>query len=218
MSEATTGVAQANARVSTIPKLSPPSDGAAIALAPSSSSVSRSWGRKPRISIPSDGVRSFAIKSLTASGSAPMTRRVAPVKRRGSPARRGAGSTGLCVPPAAPRGSVLATGRVGLWRDQHAVRDHFVVGGRVPVRGGPRLLRHRDTGIDPVEQEPPDRYRHPRPAELARGVERRDDGALRHRERCDTECRRQRFVEVEQVELLPLERLLDPPDRAGARG
>ena len=33
MSEATTGVAQANARVSTMPKLSPPSDGATNAFA-----------------------------------------------------------------------------------------------------------------------------------------------------------------------------------------
>ena len=37
MSEATTGVAHANARVSTMPKLSPPSDGAAITFAASSS-------------------------------------------------------------------------------------------------------------------------------------------------------------------------------------
>ena len=37
MSEATTGVAQANARVSTMPKLSPPSDGAMSALAEASS-------------------------------------------------------------------------------------------------------------------------------------------------------------------------------------
>ena len=43
MSEATTGVAHANARVSTIPKLSPPSDGATSAFAARSSAVSASW-------------------------------------------------------------------------------------------------------------------------------------------------------------------------------
>src|ERR671922_631414 len=82
MSEATTGVAHAKARVSTIPKLSPPSDGATSALALRSSSVNRSCERKPRTSIPSTGVRSFAINNRTASGSAPITRNTAPVRLR----------------------------------------------------------------------------------------------------------------------------------------
>ena len=42
MSDATTGVAHASARVSTIPKLSPPRDGATSAFADSSSAVNRS--------------------------------------------------------------------------------------------------------------------------------------------------------------------------------
>ena len=53
MSEATTGVAHANARVSTMPKLSPPSDGATSAFAASSVAVSSSCERKPTTSMPS---------------------------------------------------------------------------------------------------------------------------------------------------------------------
>ena len=55
MSDATTGSAQANARVSTIPKLSCPIDGATSAFAPSSVAVSSSWLRKPTTSMPSSG-------------------------------------------------------------------------------------------------------------------------------------------------------------------
>src|SRR5207248_221818 len=79
MSEATTGVADANARVSTIPKLSPPSDGATSALAAVSSSVNASCSRKPRTSMPSSETRSRVSSSRTASGSAPTTCRRAPV-------------------------------------------------------------------------------------------------------------------------------------------
>ena len=82
MSDATTGVAQAIARTSTIPKLSPPSDGATSAFAASSSSVNSSCGRKPSTSTPSSGVRRRVISSRTASGSAPQMRSVAPVRAR----------------------------------------------------------------------------------------------------------------------------------------
>ena len=82
MSEATTGVAHANARVSTIPKLSPPSDGATSTLAAVSSSVNASCSRKPSTSIPSSGTRSRVSRSRTASGSAPTMRNLAPVRRR----------------------------------------------------------------------------------------------------------------------------------------
>ena len=104
-------------------------------------------GRKPRISIPSDGVRSFAIRSLTASGSAPITRR-----RRAGPAvdlRPGAEQdrqalAGLLAPD--EEDAVLAAGRVGLGRDQHAVRDHLVVArASTAFAEVARLLRHRDT-------------------------------------------------------------------------
>ena len=82
MSEATTGVAQANARVSTIPKLSPPSDGAASAFAERSSAVNASWSRKPSTSIPSSETRSRVSSNRTASGSAPIRRSRAPVRAR----------------------------------------------------------------------------------------------------------------------------------------
>src|SRR5918994_920154 len=82
MSDATTGVAQAKARVRTIPKLSPPSEGATSAFADASSMVRSSWLRKPRTSMPSSETRSRVSRSRTASGSAPAIRRRAPVRRR----------------------------------------------------------------------------------------------------------------------------------------
>ena len=72
MSDATTGVAHANARVSTIPKLSPPSDGATSAFAASSSSVRSSWLRKPSdVDARRRGRAARASSSRTGSGSAP---------------------------------------------------------------------------------------------------------------------------------------------------
>ena len=82
MSDATTGSAQAKARVSTIPKLSPPSEGAIRALVRSRSAVSSSCGRKPRMSMPSSETRSRVSRSLTASGSEPQICSRAPVRRR----------------------------------------------------------------------------------------------------------------------------------------
>ena len=79
MSDATTGNAHAKARVSTMPKLSPPIDGAASAFADNSSSVNSSWLRKPSTSIPSPDTPSRRWSSPTASGSAPISRSRAPV-------------------------------------------------------------------------------------------------------------------------------------------
>ena len=79
MSEATTGVAQANASVSTMPKLSPPSEGATKALAFSSSSVRSRSETKPSASMLSSGIRWRVNNRRTCSGSAPTTRRRAPV-------------------------------------------------------------------------------------------------------------------------------------------
>ena len=81
MSDATTGTAHAKPRVSTMPKLSWPTDGTASAFARSSSAVSFSCGRKPRMSMPSLGIRCRASRSCTASGSAPTSRSRAPVRR-----------------------------------------------------------------------------------------------------------------------------------------
>ncbi len=64
-----------------MPKLSPPSEGATSAFAELSSRVSSSWERKPTTSMPASETRRRVSSSRTASGSAPATRRVAPVRR-----------------------------------------------------------------------------------------------------------------------------------------
>jgi hypothetical protein len=102
MSDATTGIAHANPRVSTIPKLSPPSDGATSALALSSSSVRSSWLTNPSASIPSSLTPARERVSRTISGSAPINRRRAPVRRWISGQARS--STGMPL-----RGSCLPT-------------------------------------------------------------------------------------------------------------
>ena len=56
----------------------------------------------------------------------------------------------------------------------------------------------------------------PHPAEVAGGVERRDDRAAGERERRDAERRRHRLVQVEHVEALALEHARDPEERARA--
>ena len=92
MSEATTGVAQAKARVIVMPKLSLPRDGATRNFAAASSSVSFASSTKPRMSIPSSEIRSRASSRRTASGSAPSTRRRSPLSRRRGQARSSTGS------------------------------------------------------------------------------------------------------------------------------
>src|SRR6187200_2410432 len=84
MSEATTGVAHANARVSTIPKLSPPSEGASSAFVELRRSVSASCERNPTTSMPASGIPSRVSSRRTANGSAPATTSRAPVRRRSS--------------------------------------------------------------------------------------------------------------------------------------
>ena len=81
MSDATAGSAHANARVSTMPKLSWPIDGATSAFERSSVAVSSSWLRKPTTSSPSSETRSRLRSRRTASGSAPATVRRSPVRR-----------------------------------------------------------------------------------------------------------------------------------------
>ncbi len=79
MSEATTGVAHANARVSTIPKLSRPIDGATSSFACRSSSVSGCSGIEPSRSMLRPSSPSRRMSHFTESGSAPTTRSRAPV-------------------------------------------------------------------------------------------------------------------------------------------
>ena len=211
MADATTGVAHANARVSTMPKLSPPSEGATSAFADSSSAVRSSWLRKPRISIPSSAMRSRASSRRTESGSAPAMRRVAPVRRRISgQARRSTGSPlRRSWRPAKTMRCSRSPG-LGARRDQDAVRDDLVLPRVVARRRLARLRRGRDAVVDPVGHEAPHRLGEPQPAEVAGRVPGRDDRAVPERERRDARDGRHRLVQVQDVEPLALE------DRAGS--
>src|SRR6188472_1448129 len=111
MSEATTGVAQANARVSTMPKLSPPSEGATSAFAARSSSVS------------SGCERNGADQPQTRAGAAP---------HLGPGPEEDLEALASLVPPD-EHDSLLTTRRVCLIRDEDAVRDQLVVAREVAV-------------------------------------------------------------------------------------
>ena len=135
MSDATTGVAHAKARVSTMPKLSPPSEGATSAFAEASSAVRSAWLRKPSTSIPSSGTRRRDRRSRTASGSAPAIRSRAPVRRRIS----GQARSRTCEPlarllPAGEDDVMLTAARVGLRGDEDAVRNDLVLARQPPLR------------------------------------------------------------------------------------
>ena len=111
---------------------------------------------------------------------------------------------------------VGAVAGVGLRRDEHAVRDHLAVAGRVQLRHRPRRLRDGDARVDAVEQEAPERDADPRPAEAPRRVKGRHDRARRLGERRNADHWREGLVHVHEVELLTLERARDPPDGARA--
>ena len=88
-----------------------------------------------------------------------------------------------CVVAADEDDLVLASLGVGVLGDDDAVRDDLEARAE-PALG--RLGRHPrdgDPGVDPVDQEPPDRDRRAHPAEFARRMPRRDDRAPRARER-----------------------------------
>ena len=171
------------------------------------------------MSMPSSDMRSRVSSSRTASGSAPTTRRRAPVRRRTSGQARS--STWQTLPRLLPAGEddlVLAAVRVRLRRDQHAVRDDFVVA-RQPRRGGlARVRRHGDPVVEPVGEEAPRRLADLHPAERAVRVERRDDRHPRDRERRDADRRRHRLVDVEHVEALALRARAGSRARSAARG
>ena len=130
MSDATAGVAHANARVSTIPKLSPPSDGATSAfvreqllgeLVLRRGSRARRFrsGRRPR--------RDEQQRDRERVGADEAQARA---RRAGAPPARPAGArAGPCAAPGGRRRRpVVAAARVGVRRDEHAVRDDLVVG------------------------------------------------------------------------------------------
>ena len=160
MSDATTGSAQANARVSTIPKLSPPSDGAISAFVRESRLVSSSCGRKPRMSMPASEIRSRVSSSRTASGSEPQIWSRAPVRAWISGQARSSTWRPLRGLLASREGDrVLATRRVDVVRDEHAVRDDLVVAGKPARRRLARTLRDGDPLVDPAREESPGRDR-----------------------------------------------------------
>ena len=128
MSDATAGSAHANARVSTMPKLSWPIDGATSAFERSSVAVSSSWLRKPTTSSPSSETRSRLRRRRTASGSAPATVRRSPV--RSSDLRPRSQQHLEALPRLLAAGeddAVLALARRRRVRHEHAVRNHLVL-------------------------------------------------------------------------------------------
>ena len=128
MSDATTGVAQANARVSTMPKLSPPSDGATSAFAERSSAVRSSCERKPRMSIPSSEtcVREQQQPNGERVGSGDPQARAGAAPDLGPRLEQHAQALARLVAPG-EQDPVLAPGGIGRRGDQHSVRDHVVV-------------------------------------------------------------------------------------------
>ena len=111
---------------------------------------------------------------------------------------------------------VLAPGRIDGVGDEHAVRDDLVVAGEPARRRVPRPLGDGDPLVDPAREEAPGGDSELHPAEVARGMVRRDDRRGRHREHRDAGHRRHRLVQVEHVEALPLEHAPDPEDRPRA--
>src|SRR3990172_912951 len=165
MSEHTTGVAQANARVSTMPKLSRPIEGATRTLAAKSSSVSLSSETLPRTSIAPPESPLRRMRKLTESGSAPITRRRDPVRAvtRGQARRR-------CSSPL--RGSCRPT--------KTTVPPRFPGAGR----GGSGLLRGGgDPVVDALLQNPPPQDVRGQDPATAGSVARRHDGTGGGRER-----------------------------------
>ena len=163
--EATTGVPEANASVSTMPKLSPPSDGAHSRSASPSSchfSASSTW---PAISMPSGSSSSGSTSSAVAP--ATVRRACTPAPRSASKARS---STGRPLRSSArPTKSDLGARRCGRApsgprRGQvHAVRDDPVAAAVVALRRPARRLGHGDAraqlgveaaGADEVGGEP----------------------------------------------------------------
>jgi hypothetical protein len=117
--------------------------------------------------------------------------------------------------PSGEEHAVLAAARLRLVRDQDAVRDHLVVTGQPALGRLAGALGDRDPVVEPVDEEPPDRLAEPHPAQIAGRVEGPDHRRRGDGQRGRTRGRRHRFVQVENVEALALER---PPDaEEGAR-
>ena len=207
MSDATTGIAHAKARVSTMPKLSPPSDGAASAFARSSSSVSSSWRQEAEDVDPSSDTRCRGEQEPhreRVGADEPQPRAGPPVDRPATPEQDR--HPLARVVPADEDDRCLAVRRVGRGRDRGRRSGSISYSPGEPARGRvARLLGDGDPVVDPVEQEAPERQPAAHPAEVAGRMERGDERAAGERERRDADRRRHRLVQVEDVEPLALE-------------
>ena len=133
MSDATTGKAHANARVSTMPKLSPPSDGATSAFVRASRAVSSSCGEEAEDVDP-------VVGDAQPREEEPDRERVGAADlepRAGAPVDLGPGAQqhlqalpGLLA--AGERDRVLAARGIDGVGDEDAVRDDLVVAGKPP--------------------------------------------------------------------------------------
>ena len=151
MSDATTGVPAANASVSTMPNLSPPSDGA------TRRSASRSaWRLRSSATLPSAWTPRRRAARRDSVGLAP-TISARPGGARAAPRRRAAGPAGPCARPPGRRrraaaGPPEARGlRADPPRDVDAVGDHAVAAAVEAPPGPGRRLGHRDPHAQAVQ-------------------------------------------------------------------
>ena len=217
MSDATTGVAQANAR----------REHHAEAL----TAEGRRDQRLGRGQLLGQGVLRQEAEHVDAVVRDPQPRQQQPHRQRvgaGDP-QAGAGSPPDLRPGAQqdlqplPRllaagedDAVLTAARLDALGDEHPVRDDLVLAREPALRRRPRLLGDRDPPVEPLLEEAPHGRRQPHPAEVAAGVVRPHHRAVEHRQRGDAGRRRHRLVQVEDVELLACEHALDPRNRPRA--
>ena len=204
MSEAMTGVPAANASVSTMPKLSPPSDGAASTSAASSTadlvaSSTLPSAVTPRGSI-SSGESSSAVGPITVSSQGMCSRSASKARSsRGRPLRGTAWPTNaICsVSPRRPGGGGARPGRI----DADAVGDHPVVAAEPAAAGPGGGFRDGDPDVQAVEHPPgADQVGDAVGQPLGRvGVERPDQRQPGPIRRDPAGQRRHRLVDVDDV-------------------
>ena len=189
MSDETTGTAHANARVSTMPKLSMPIDGATSTFVLNSSAVRSSWLRKPSTSMPVSG--DTVAREQQANGQRVGADDAKPRARAAVDLGPGVEQHRQAlarVVTADEDDRVLPVRRVRRGRHEHAVRDDVVRAGKPARDRRPRLVGDRDAVVDAIDEEAPERQAHAMPVELSRRMPRRHSRTSRGRER-----RRRRF-------------------------
>ena len=207
MSEATTGVAHANARVSTIPKLSPPREGATSAFAARSSCGERVLRQEAEhvdalVGHAKAREQQAHRQRVGPDDAQPRTRAPADLRPRAEEHLQALAR----LLPADEDDLLLTAAGLGLLRDEDAVRDQLVVargstgppisraGSETAIRWSIRSARKPQTGLASLSHD-----------SSPRRVERRDDRTAGQRERRHAGRRRHRLVDVDQVELLALE-------------